>query len=43
MLIGPLSKMKPIAADTVAKAMIKIANHNLDKTIFESNEIQNIA
>ena len=43
MLIGPLSKMKPIAADTVAKAMIKIANHNLDKIIFESNEIQNIA
>ena len=43
MLIGPLKKMKPIAADTVAKAMIKIANHNLDKIIFESNEIQNIA
>jgi len=41
-LIGPLTKMKPIAADTVAEAMIKIANQNLDKIIFESNEIQNI-
>ncbi len=35
--------MKPIAADTVAEVMIKIANYNLDKIIFESNEIQNIA
>src|SRR5210317_1630716 len=41
-LIGPLTKMKPIAADTVAEAMIKIANQNLDKIIFESNEIKNI-
>ena len=42
-LIGPLTKMKPIAAETVAEVMIKIANYNLDKIIFESNEIQNIA
>lgn len=41
-LIGPLTKMKPIAAETVADAMIKIANCNLDKIIFESNEIKNI-
>ena len=40
--LGPLKKMKPIHSETVAKAMIKIANENLRKTIFESNEIVNI-
>jgi hypothetical protein len=34
--------MKPIHSETVAKAMIKIANENLRKTIFESNEIVEI-
>ena len=31
--------MKPIHSVTVAKAMIKTANENLEKNIFESNEI----
>ena len=39
---GPLKKMKPIHSEKVAKAMIKIANENLRKTIFESNEIAEI-
>ena len=37
--LGPLKNMKPIHSETVAKAMIKIANENLEKTIFESDEI----
>ena len=37
--LGPLKKMKPINSEKVAKAMIKIANENLEKTVFESNEI----
>jgi len=40
--LGPLKKMKPIHSEKVAKAMIKIANENLRKTIFESNEIAEI-
>ena len=39
LFLGPLKKMKPIHSVTVAKAMIKIANENLEKTIFESDEI----
>ena len=39
LLLGPLKKMKPIHSKTVAKAMIKAANENLEKNIFESNEI----
>ena len=39
LLLGPLKKMKPINSEKVAKAMIKIANENLEKTVFESNEI----
>ena len=42
LLIGPLKKMKPINSEKVAKAMIKIANENLGKTIFESDEIVEI-
>ena len=42
LLFGPLKKMKPINSETVSKAMIKIANENLGKTIFESNEIVEI-
>ena len=34
--------MKPIHSETVAKAMIKNANENLEKTIFESDEIVEI-
>ena len=40
--LGPLKKMKPIHSEKVAKAMIKIANENLRKTILESNEIAEI-
>ena len=39
LFLGPLKKMKPIHSATVAKAMIKTANENLEKNIFESNEI----
>ena len=39
LLLGSLKKMRPIHSETVAKAMIKAANENLEKNIFESNEI----
>ena len=39
LLLGPLRKMKPIHSETVAKAMIKVANEDLQKNTFESNEI----
>jgi uncharacterized protein YbjT (DUF2867 family) len=39
LLLGPLKKMRPIKSEKVAKAMIKIANENLEKTVFESDEI----
>ena len=42
LLLGPLKKMKPINSEKVAKAMIKIANENLRKTTFESDEIVEI-
>ena len=39
LFLGPLKKMKPIHSETVAKAMISSANKNLEKNVFESNEI----
>ena len=42
LLLGPLKKMKPIHSETVAKAMIRAANENLEKNIFESNEIDEL-
>jgi uncharacterized protein YbjT (DUF2867 family) len=39
LFLGPLKKMKPIHSATVAKAMIRTANEDLEKIIFESNEI----
>ena len=42
LLLGPLKKMRPINSEKVANAMIKIANENLGKTIFESDEIVEI-
>ena len=39
LFLGPLKKMKPIHSETVAKAMICSANKNLEKNVFESNEI----
>ncbi len=41
-LIGPLRKMRPIQSEIVAKAMIKLANENIDQSILESNEISNL-
>jgi uncharacterized protein YbjT (DUF2867 family) len=42
LLLGPLKKMKPIHSEIVAKAMIRIAKENLEKNIFESNEIDEL-
>ena len=39
LFLGSLKKMKPIHSEAVAKVMIKAANEDLEKTIFESNEI----
>ena len=39
LLLGPLKKMRPIHSETVAKVMIRAANENSEKNIFESNEI----
>ena len=39
LLLGPFKKMKPIHSEIVAKAMIRVGNDNLEKNIFESNEI----
>ena len=41
-LVGPLRKMRPIQAEIVARAMIKLANENIDQSVFESNEISNL-
>ena len=38
-MLGPLKRMKPIHVKTVAGAMIKIAQSELNQTIFESDEI----
>ena len=38
-LVGPLRKMRPIRAEIVAKAMVKLANENINQSLFESNEI----
>ena len=40
--VGPLKRMKPIHSAIVAKAMIRAANEDLQKKIFESNEIVNL-
>ena len=42
LLLGPLKKMRPIHSKTVAKAMSRAANENLEKNIFESNEIDEL-
>ena len=42
LFLGPLKKMKPIHSEKVAKAMIKVANEDIQQSIFESNEIVNL-
>ncbi len=39
LFVGPIKKMKPIHSEIVARSMIKIANSDLQKTVYESNEI----
>ena len=41
-LIGSFRKMRPIGSEIVARAMIKLANENIDQSVFESNEISNL-
>ena len=40
--LGNLKKYKPIQSQYVAKAMVAIAQNNYQKTIFESNQIEEI-
>ena len=42
LFVGPFKKMKPIHSEVVAKAMIQIANKNIQQIIFESNEISDL-
>jgi uncharacterized protein YbjT (DUF2867 family) len=42
LFLGPLKKMKPIHSETVANAMIMVAQFDLNQTIFESNQIVEI-
>jgi len=41
-LIGKMRKMRPIKAETVAKAMIKSLNSDINQKIFESDEIEQL-
>ena len=43
LFLGPLKKMKPIHSEKVAKAMINISKGDFQQTIFESNEIVEVA
>ncbi|MDB2698537.1 NAD(P)H-binding protein [Candidatus Pelagibacter bacterium] len=43
LFLGPLKKMKPIQSATVAKAMIAIIQNKVSKTIFESDEIDDLS
>ena len=43
LFIGPLKKMRPIHANTVAKAMSNIVKKNLDQVTYESDEIVKIS
>ena len=42
LFLGPLKKMKPIHSEIVANVMIKVANEDIQQSIFESNEIVNL-
>jgi len=43
LFLGPLKKMRPIHSEKVAKAMINISKGDFQQTIFESNEIVEVA
>ena len=43
LFLGPLKKMKPIQSEKVAQAMVKLSNSDSMKTVFESNEIVEVA
>lgn len=40
LLVGPLEKYRTIAPETIAKAMVWVANHEYDKIRIESDEIK---
>ncbi|MDC3125385.1 NAD(P)H-binding protein [Candidatus Pelagibacter sp.] len=42
LFLGSLKKMKPINSEIVAKIMIKAANEDLEKIIFESDEMSKL-
>lgn len=42
LMVGPLKSARAIAGETVAKAMIQIANSPQDQTIFASDQIQEL-
>ena len=42
LFVGPLRKMRSIHSETIAKAMIKLANENIDQKIFESDQISDL-
>ena len=42
LFVGPLKKMRSIHSETIAKAMIKLANENNDQKIFESDQISDL-
>ena len=42
LFVGPLKKMRSIHSETIAKAMIKLANENNNQKIFESDQISDL-
>ena len=42
LFVGSLRKMRSIHSETIAKAMIKLANSNIDQKIFESDQISDL-
>ena len=42
LFVGPLKKMRSIHSETIAKAMIKLANENNDQKIFDSDHISDL-
>ena len=43
LFLGKMKKYKPIRVESVAKAMLNIAENKYDKTIFESDNIEEIS